>query len=327
VIVLRAIHGALKPPARDALLKRLELTSDILEDVEARVAFDVVLRAWELAAELSDDPFFGLHFGERLPPGAFDIVDYTACSCATLGEAIKRLVRYQRLLHDAVHVSVEERGPELRIAHIMDDARGAGARHAAEAALASYVVRMRVLTGAHVSPREVHFVHAAPRDRGELSRLFGAAVVFDAPSDLLVFDAACSALPLRQADGTLRAILERQADAMVARLPAPNGPFVEIVLRMILRMLPDGEPRLAQAAARLSMSSRVLQRRLSAEGESFQTVLDRARRDLALRYLADPRVTIAETGLLLGFSDPSAFNRAFRRWTGVSPSAHRVGRY
>lgn len=322
VIVLRAIWmtlAAAQKPA-DRLFERLGIERSLLADIETRVPFELVIRAWAVAAELAGDDHFGLHFGERISIGAFDVVDYAARSCATLGDALIRLVRYRRLLHDAVYISLETEGDDVTIVHRMVGAHGPGVRHATEASLSSYVARGRALTGVDLTPRAVRFAHAAPADVSELGRVFRSPLTFNAPTDQLVIAASDLALPLEHDDAALREILDRQAEAMIERLPPTSGSFAPEVARALLPMIPDGEPRIADVAARLGMSARSLQRKLAAEGESFTMLVDRVRRDLALRYLENAHLPMRDVAFLVGFSEPSAFSRAYRRWMGHPPT-------
>ncbi len=142
------------------------------------------------------------------------------------------------------------------------------------------------------------------------------------PRDELAPDRSLLERPQRHAEPRLLAMLDRQLDALLSGLPE-NRRFRDGVQRCMMDELPDREPVMAPIAARLHMSPRSLQRRLRSEGTSFAEVLSDLRRDLALRYLQDQRLAIAEVGFLLGFLDVSAFHRAFRRWTGSTPAGYQ----
>jgi AraC-like DNA-binding protein len=314
VAVLRAIAGALDARAAEALLAALGVEPARLEDLDARVPFADVLRAWELAPRLAGDDAFGLHLAQRAPAGAFDVLDYVTRSAGTLGGAFDALARYQRLLHDAVRVSVEAAAEEVVVRHVTDGHPAGICRHAAEAALGAWLLRARALAGVALAPLEVAFQHARPADTTEHLRIFGGRVRFAAPRTALVLPSGCLSLPLRTADPALAAILARQADAMLARLPRTEGVIAEV-----RRAVVDGVTGLEAVARRLATSPRSLQRALAAEGTSLARVADDVRREAAIAHVEAGRLGLAEIAFVLGFSEVSAFHRAFRRWTGRTP--------
>src|SRR5262249_51637173 len=138
-------------------------------------------------------------------------------------------------------------------------------------------------------------------------------------------------IPLLRADAALQAILEAQVMAVIEKLPRGEA-TTDAVRRYLAGGLGDGQPTLEQIAPRLHMSPRTLHRRLEEEGTSFRQVLSEVRRELAARHLSEGRLAIGEIAFLLGFSEPSAFHRAFKRWTGHAPLAwrelppHRISR-
>jgi AraC-like DNA-binding protein len=179
-------------------------------------------------------------------------------------------------------------------------------------------VRGRAITGVDWSPRSVSFIHHEPASTERHQRLFRAPVRFSQPHDALAFDRALLARPLLTAEPALAGVLERQAELLLTRLP-PQGSLRGAVRRALLPALPGGEPRIERVAKALAMTPRTLQRRLSEDGITFQGLLDDLRRELANHYLQGQGRPAAEVAFLLGFADPSAFRRAFKRWTGSSP--------
>jgi AraC-like DNA-binding protein len=129
--------------------------------------------------------------------------------------------------------------------------------------------------------------------------------------------------PNPTADPALSRTILRHAEALLAALPEPTATYAERVRRGLAEILGEGEVSLRQVARGLKMSERSLQRRLAAEGVTFDGLLDDVRHHLALRYLADPSIAVSEVAYLLGYSEPSPFHRAFRRWTGATPSDMR----
>jgi AraC-like DNA-binding protein len=127
---------------------------------------------------------------------------------------------------------------------------------------------------------------------------------------------------VRTADSELHQLLKGRVEELL-RQKAAKPALITSVRDKICSILDDSQPTLENVAAQLQLGPRTLQRRLRKSGRSFHQVLEEARHDLALRHLADPKLTVTDVALRLGYADVTAFNRAFRRWTGTAPSAHR----
>jgi AraC-like DNA-binding protein len=171
-------------------------------------------------------------------------------------------------------------------------------------------------------PVEVHFEHAAPRDVAELERVFGRTLHFQQATNGLVLRRELLDRIVRGADSRLYPILEQHIRNMLRQLP-PADDFMLSVRHEVAKSLAVGNAHVDYLARQLGLGSRTLQRRLNEYGASYRSVLEDVRRELALRYLAESDISVTEVAFLLGYHDTSAFIRAFRRWTGVSPLAHR----
>lgn len=323
VVVVRALAAAVASSGVDAAdyLGRLGLGPEGLADVETRVPFPVIVRAWELAAEVTADPNLGLHLVDRVPKGSFDLLEYVTRSCVTYGDALRHLARYYRLIEDAAEITVEVDGEVARVLHRPVHPSAVIPRQGVEATVAIWVRRGRQLSGSFAL-HEAFFRHPEPRDTSEHRRIFRAPVRFGDPVSGIAFDRKWLDAPQPAADEGLRRVLDRQAEAMLARLPGAEHLRARAE-RAMVQLLPGTQIDLAALARSLGQSPRSLQRGLATEGLSFQALLALVRRDLASSYLADGGVPIAQISFLLGFSEPSAFQRAFRRWTGTTPLAYR----
>ena len=172
-------------------------------------------------------------------------------------------------------------------------------------------------------PLEVRFPHCAPDDISEHQRFFACKLQFECERSELVFARELLEAPLVKADPALQAILEAQVVAVIQKLPKGEA-ATDAVRRYLASELGKGQPTLQQIAPRLHMSARSLRRRLDEERTSFRQILSEVRRELALRHLMEGRLAIGEIAFLLGFSEPSAFHRAFKQWTGQAPHAYRA---
>lgn len=294
-------------------------------DPDARISLAEETRLWEEAARRTGDDAFGLHAAEMLRPGAFDVLDYAVRTAPTLRASVERLARYNRLVHEVAVFSIRDRDDVMRIEHGFRVTGPSQCRHSAEFTVASLVVIGTQLLGEPLRPRAVEFRHApsaVPQTAAEHARVFGLAPRFSMPCNALEIDRALSLRPLT-VDAALSRLIERHAESQLAALPPPTASTADRVRRALASALDDGNVTLTRVAAQLRMSERSLQRKLADEGESFDAIVDALRRDLALRYLADPKIAVAEVAYLLGYSEPSPFHRAFKRWTGRTPAEAR----
>jgi AraC-like DNA-binding protein len=305
----------------EGLLAHVGLSLAKINDPDTRIPIEVAVELAILAGEASGDEAWGLHLSERYVPGVFGVLDYLAHSSRTLGEALRHLCRYNRLLQDVVETVVEVQGDQARI---FQKSVGAFRPPAGitENAIANLVVIGRTFTGAPIIPLEVHFTHAKPSYFSEHSRIFKCPVRFEADRDGLVLPASDLELPLPNADPSLCAILDRHARLLLEQLPAVPR-FSQRVRELVAAELRDGTPTSESIAEKLHVSERTLRRRLHDEDTTYEKLLDGLRRALAERYMGEANLSIDEVSLMLGYSEANAFRRAFTRWHGESPARYR----
>jgi AraC-like DNA-binding protein len=310
---------------------RTGFTSTWADDPDARIPLEMETALWEEAARAAQDSAFGLHAAEGLRPGVFDVLDYVVRAAPTVRASLERLARYNRLVHDAAVFTISDKpGGIVRVEHGLSRPGVVQSRHAAEFTMASLVVIGAQMSGAPLAPVAVELRHAPPDAgaRAEHLRLFGVGPRYGRAANALELSGDDAARPVLNADPLLSRIVVRNAEALLAERPAAAETAAGKVRRILSGLLGDDESgvSLAAVAARLHMSERSLQRRLADEGLTFDAILDELRRELALRYLADEKVAIAEIAYLLGYSEPSAFHRAFKRWMGTTPAEARQRR-
>lgn len=320
--VLRAAAAAGLQPA--SLLARTGVSEDTLADPEARLPQPAYIHLWELIERDVRDPFFGLHFAEaQVDAATFSVVGFAARSSRTYGEALERVVRFSRVINEAEEISQARERDHVVIRQNPRGAAPPWPRHKTESAMANYVVLGRRWTGRDWAPHEVCFRHPAPPDVSEHRRIFRCSLRFDHPRNEVRLDPTILALPFPSFAPDLGAYLSQRADRLLSA--TGQRTLLDDVRRGVREALPSGRPELSHVARRLGQSARSLQRRLAEEGTSYAELVDDVRRELALQLVADRRVSIAEAGCLLGFADARGFRRAFERWTGTSPRAHRGG--
>jgi AraC-like DNA-binding protein len=296
---------------------------ETLDDPDVRVPETTAEEAWRLASTLTADAALGVHVAESMPRGALDLVEYAFRSSAALVSGFERLAHYGSVLSDRVAARLEANDGRLLLI-IRDVGRSSLHPGRAEFALAMALKLARDCTGIEIVPLQVSFAHAQPEDWSEHRRFFRGPVRFAAGSNSMVLSAADAARPLRGADAALSQIVRRRLDKALAESAQPASTSMSARVR---RMLTDdlGQTKLtAESVAKtLAMSRRTLTRRLAEEGTSFREVLDEVRADLARALLQDRSLSIADVAFFLQYSEPTAFHRSFRRWTGQTPQQYR----
>jgi AraC-like DNA-binding protein len=296
------------------------LRAGLTADSELRFPSAPLEGLWAHAAVAAGDPLFGVHAASSVEEHSFGVFSYLAATSGTWGHALERVCRYFLLLTDAGRYEVSSAGGAAVLAFRADPSF----KPANE--LCDFVVAVPFQYGVRNVPDfhvlEIWLPYPRPPHAGELERFFGAPVRFAAPGVGLVFAEALLAAPLRAAAPELARLLESIADEKVTALPRTGDELAQVrqVLREALR---EGDASLEAVARRLRLSPRVLQRHLKAQGTGFAAELDAVRRDLALVLVLQP-LALQEIAFLLGFSEPAAFHRAFRRWTGEAPGQHRA---
>ena len=275
----------------------------------------------ERAAAHLADPLLGLKLGQTITPAHLGALGYVLLACGTLGAALQRMERYQRLIYDVNPMRQEIQGDSLSLVWGVEHGRPGALVD--ECAIAALVQFARNITGTAAAPLEVAFVNPWPDDLAPYERHFRCPLRFRQPQTLVRYPLDDLALPLRQPDPALLAILEAQAEAQLAVLPTADD-FVQTVRQQIVRLAREGEPSLERVAQQLHLSPRTLRRRLRDRQRHFRGLLDSTLQRMAEDYLRDQRLQLVEVALLLGYSDQSAFTRAFRRWCGETPAAWRL---
>ncbi len=305
-----------------ALLSAAGLTAEQVEDADARLPGEAVATLWSSALERSGDPSLGLRVAVAVPFGAYRVIDFLAASAPTVGAGLHRVARYFPLINSALSWEITDRPTTMCMTLVHPSIAGALPQPYVEYAMVVTVLHCRHASGFDWPLVEVSFAFAAPPSIDEHLATFGCDVRFDQPRNELVLTREIADLPTRAPSSELLRTLEDHADRMIASLEREDAASARVA-RLIVEELHGGEPSLARVARRMAMSGRTLQRRLEQERTSFASVLDQTRRHLAEAYIQERALALTEIAYLLGFSEPSAFTRAFQRWYGMSPSQYR----
>jgi AraC-like DNA-binding protein len=306
-----------------ALASAAGLREDALTPLPESLSTADYVRLIEVGAQLAGDAHFGLHVGECVKLGTYNVYGMILLSCRDFGQALQQTLRFEGLAHDLGRsaLSVDGGVAEYRWHSAIPDA----GRHLAESVFAGIQVVGSWLAGRALPPAEISFMHAAPDDCSEHRRIFGDNVRFGADAHRARFDAALLAWPVRNADISLYPVLQQHAEHLLQeKLRAQSDAGVVAKVRAaIVRNLAQDRVRLPFIAQEMNITQRTLQRKLKDAGVTFQQVLDQTRRDLAENYLKQDKLSLTEIAFLLGYQEQSSFCHAFKEWTGVNPGAYR----
>lgn len=306
--------------SRDYLLQACGLHESQLSDPDARISLNAQQLLWQTIQEQLVHAEPGLAIGLQMAPVPFSVLGYLLQSSHTLDEALHTAQRYQRLVGEGGELQLQEDKQCLQLIYLPSQPQHPANRPRILALMACWVQWMRPLLK-DFQLLEVHFAHSQPQELEDYQTCFGCPLRFDVEHYALVLPAEQRQARLTQANPAVQTLLRQHAEALLARLPSES--LSARVVSLLSAQLGHGEPDRAALASSLCLSERTLQRRLADEGSSYQQLLNDTRRQLAERYLRQGHLPAAEIALLLGYSEPSVFFRAFRLWTGLTPGEYR----
>lgn len=307
------------------LLQEAGLAAGALDDVDVRLLFRDYARMMEHAVQGLSDPNLGLHLGQQMRIGHLGAYGVMMASCSTVADMVPRMVRYAALMHEACRDEIEERGGEW-ILHWRSNLPGnvSPGRQHVEQNFASMVAMHAWATGKETAPLWVSFRHPQPDDVRELEAFFSCPLRFDTSEDSIAYPMQALETPLLQANLPVRQAMETLSERQLKKLGLRSDPeWLRVCRNAIADALSQGTPELNSIAAVAGVPGWKLRRLLAEHGLNFRVLVDDVRRDLAKRYVADPALSLVDVAFLLGFSEQSAFQRAFRRWTGEAPGRLR----
>jgi len=306
------------------VLDEAGLAMATLETPEARIPVALALSVWEALRERTRAPTLQLEAPLALPYGAYRVLEYLVSSSHSVGDGVRRFARYFGLIHARVVLGVESDPREAFLVASLADGAAVPPVYV-DYIFAALVCRVRMRPRPDLRVARVELRRDEPEEAPAYERVFRAPVAFGASRDRLCFAREEWDSPMATRDPTLAEILDEHARWRSGAVPDADGGAARRVQDAIVQRLPDGA-RVEDVARSLGLSVRTLQRSLAEAGTSFSALLEEARRGLAEAYLSDPRTSVGEVALLLGFGDQSSFHRAFLRWTGEAPGRWRRAR-
>jgi AraC-like DNA-binding protein len=304
------------------ILRAANLDPVTLQDPDARIPLEQVAALWQKAYELSGDPDLALHAIEVLPFGSYRVIDFLASSAPTIGAALAKVSDYFPIINAVVRLPYSIGDRYVTYGIDAPSRPSTITRPYAEYTLAAVFLRTRVATNQNYPLVRVELSHARPANTSEHERIFDCPVRFGADACRRVIARDVWDTARTGGDPVLFSVLETHAKMLLEQVPAPDD-IVGRVRARIDEQLRGGDPSLESIARQMAMSPRTLQRRLREHGVLFNDVLDELRFRAAKTYLAQRDVAGTEVAYLLGFAEQSSLNRAFKRWSGQTPTEYR----
>jgi AraC-like DNA-binding protein len=307
----------------DHILRAAGVKDSVLANPDAFIATSAFSRLLEEAAQATGDECFGLHFGERFDPRDIGALAYVVVNSPTVALAMQNIERYVRIHNSAAQVTFAADGPQAYLRYVVDAVATYSRRHHNEYSMAVLVKTFRTMASAQWKPLGIQFEHEAPAQHREHARVFQCPVLFGCATNLLLVEADFIERAVLLADQRLYRILKQHVERILSELPREDD-WLAAVRKTIADAMAEGDPTRERVAKKLSVSPRTLERRLREHGLVYRKLLDAVRQQFALSYLRDRTHTLTEIAFLLGYSEVSAFHRAFKRATGMTPAEYRA---
>jgi AraC-like DNA-binding protein len=313
---------------RDTLLQRSGIKAEDLSQQDNRVAVSDYVDLLKAAAALTGEAGITLQFGQAVRMQDISIVGLICEACETTIDVARQLNRYAALVvDDGEEPATLMRGASKDGGLWIEGPADVFTHNPliAETEFARLVWNTRAMFANSPEfqklrfPRVVHFRHEEPSYRAEYERVFQAPVVFGSDWNAMQIDVEFLSLKQPPVNRYVFGVLSERAEALLESLRSSKSTRGRVE-SLLMRMLHTGEASMEVVADKLGVSRRTLHRQLKDEGVTFEHVLDELRHKLALHFLSGKKVSVSETAYLVGFSDPAAFSRAFKRWTGTSPA-------
>jgi AraC-like DNA-binding protein len=302
----------------DEILRSLGLDRSVFSQVEGFIPCSVFAGILKEAARTTGDDCFGLHFGETFHPKNIGPLAYVALNSPTIAAGIENVERYLHVYDSSAKWFFTGEGNRGYIRYVLADLGIEPLRQSNEHAMIIVVNTLRMMVGSQWAPQEVQFAHQAPEDASEHHRIFRAPVMFGCETNALVIELSFAEREVPAADQQLYQIMRQYLDQVLSEIPREDG-LLGSIRKAVAESMRDGDPKLARVAKKTAMAPRTLQRRLKEYGFDFKKLVEDTRQRFAQNYLKDRKNSLTEVAFLLGYSELSAFNRAFKRWTGSTP--------
>ncbi|MGI6086066.1 MAG: AraC family transcriptional regulator [Acetivibrionales bacterium] len=305
----------------DEFMRSVGLDSGIFANPDERIPVEKYVLVEETASKVTNDPCFGLHMGQFTEAGNWSILGYMMMNCRTVLEAFHKFSRYSSVIGNLIkgEISIEPDHMIIKLTEPIDAPRIS--EHCYEGYFSSLINLARNLSGKNICPVEVALVSYKPEFIEEYIKVFGQDVRFNRNGNYMVMDIRTANTAALLPNKSLLAYFEDYAREFLEEIESINS-FTYKTKKLILSYMDSENLTEKRIAQELSISGRTLQAKLRNEGTDFNTLLRQTRQQLAQKYLRE-NYSIEDITYLLGFSEPSAFRRAFKKWFGVTAKEYK----
>jgi AraC-like DNA-binding protein len=303
------------------LLERYASLTGSLVQPDVRLSVRAYQALWQEAIALTGNPALGLSLAQEQDCRGMGLVGHVVFNSETMRHGLAHYIRLFRIINDALLLYLEEDDAQAQLVFV---------HQCAEFYCMADIERSFVLAarrceywlGVHQPFTAVHFQHPAPVYAAQYRKVFQCPVYFNQPDCKIIFERQALDLPPRHRNPTLREAALQYANRLLDDIR--QSQLSERVRRLLERDMSQTEPDIRRVAGQLNMSPQTLYKKLKAEGQVFQKLVESVRLNKALQLLSHSAISTTEIAYILGFSELSAFSRAFKRWTGMSPRAYRI---
>lgn len=320
-----AAVARLSEAACGRVLRAAGIPAELLRVSHARVTAESFAAVWLGVARELDDEFFGLD-ARRMKVGSFALLCQAILHCGNLDRALKRMLSGFRMFLDDIDAELSLEGEHAVIDINNRIATPADRRFAEETLLVMVHGLMCWLAGRRVTLVRAEFGYARPEHAREYTVMFSEHLRFDVERTSIRFDARALAMPVVQNAATLKVFLRTAPRSVFLKYKNEDSWTARLRRRLRGSIGSADWPSLQELASEFHVTVTTLRRRLDAEGTSYQDIKDQLRRDEAIDRLCHSTLSVADIAAVLGFQEPSAFHRAFKKWNGVQPGEYRLRR-
>jgi AraC-like DNA-binding protein len=304
----------------EPLYRKAGIAPELISNPNARISINRIDRLWADAVTIIDDPTFGVKMVEHWHPSMMGALGYAWLVSSTLRRAMGRIDRYIHTVTEGLDTKLEDTPAGLRLSfYIADSINTQPQQHTLMVAIVMHMCRFNY--GDELVPSEIHLARPEPEDTKDINDFFRSDVYFDSELDSITIARADADIELSSANKQIALMHDEML--MKYLIEIKKGNIVDQIKNIILENLPDGQVTEQFVAKELYLSERSMQRRLHEHNTTFRFLLDSVREMVAKQYIENPMNRMIDIAFLLGFSEQSAFSRAFKKWTGNSPIEYR----
>ncbi|UZE96482.1 AraC family transcriptional regulator [Alkalimarinus alittae] len=306
--------------AKQILEEKTGLLLSKLDQPDHRIPLSAFHALWYVAETFTQDPAIGLHIGEKSNVDEMGVIGHIFFNNATLGDALTQFERLYKLVNAGMRVEFNI-DDDLAYLNYICESPDYYSRANMDRTMAISIVRARSLIHATLKVEYVSFAHPKPDYAEEYERIFQCPIKFDQAHCTIALKKQFLTFELPKRNPYLHKVLTRHVETLLNKI-RPKKSLSDQVKRIVSKQLAKGDVDAEMVAAKLCMSRHTLYRKLKTEGHAFQALIESVRKEKAIRYIKEKRYSLSEIAFLLGFSELSAFSRAFKRWTGTSPAKY-----